>query len=304
MYHTNQTSQASLEAVRETLTGASLQIHWWSPLKGLENDEKETAAASLEASREFLLGRKKILDDSHPRWKAVVNVRTRLRQYWDFATMPYCMQGVRMVLRAKKSEIFAKIEEFQAELSEASRQLDEVRYELIDTARRQLGRMFRAEYYPDTFQGKFTLEARERSIEPPSYLMHTNAEEYRRELERSLSDIQQGLAKFEQDCWRQLAGLAEKLHLAMTGRLQGSSLENFAGLFDRVAFMNFEGSEAFKQALGKAQDILEDVSVDDLRKSSGLKGRIKADIESLVEEFGQLRSRVELANPEVQEVVV
>ena len=41
--------------------------------------------------------------------------------------------------------------------------------------------MFDEKLYPDAFAGKFTVEARERSIDPPSYLSTTNAEEYKRE---------------------------------------------------------------------------------------------------------------------------
>jgi hypothetical protein len=293
------TERLSKEAFSE-LTGASVHVRWWNEEKGLEADERLTASSALNADAAVLRARKRVIDTDHPAWKAVVSVRSDFRRWWESASIPFVYPGVRLIRRSAKPEVWAAVEGYSRDLSDAVRLLDDARDELVGRARRTLGAMFRPEYYPHTWRGLFSLEVRERSIEPPSYLAHANSEEYKRELERSLGDIRSSLLRFEQAAWKELSDLAFKFTAKLTdgGPWAQANLDAMQRLFDRVAVWNFEGTAAFKDAVERTREVVSGLTAADLRAREGLRDQVRSEMVELLGLFREVSGAMRADAPE------
>ena len=284
----------TLQQIQATLTGGSMQIRWWNPVKGFAGNEISEAAEAMNADREVISARKKVLDIHHPAWKGVVGIRTQVRNWWDHNTLPYVFSGVRLLRIQNLPEMMTELATYTAELAVAVQALDAALPDLVERARDRMGRLFDPTVYPASFKGMFGFEFRERSIEPPSYLRHTNAEEYKRQLARSLEDIGASMKKFEAQCWNRLSDLTARLQQMTSegGAVYGSTLSNFQKLFDQVATLNFEGTQCFQEALGEAREILDGVTPEELRASQGLRQEVYAKAGAMARRFEQLGSTV------------
>ncbi len=293
--------QERLQELQDTLTGASLSFSWWAPYKKLEEGERATAASALHATDETLSAKKRLIDTrSDGAWKNLSALQVKIRGWWDFNSYPYTVKGMRLVLREKKKDLFGQVAEFQGEILEAGKRMDEERGSILAKAEQQLGNMFRADLYPKKgeWHKEFTLEVRERSIEPPSYLQHTNAEEYKQELKKNLQEIQVSMRKFEEGCWKRMGQLSNSLAAGLSpdGKLHASNLAGFQNLFQQVGNLNFEGTAVFKEAMNEARDILDGVSVEELRTLRGLKVDVRQKVEGFLGKFHQLKKTVEEVN--------
>ncbi len=290
-----------LQEIQEALTGASLSFHWWAPYKKLEQGERATAADALEADSETLSAKKRLIDTKTCQpWLDLVKAQNNVRGWWEFNSFPYTVKGMRLILREKKKELFARVGEFQEEIAELAKRMDGQRKEILAEAKAKLGTMYRPDAYPKAgeWAGEFRVEVRERSIEPPSYLQHTNAEEYRRELQKNLMDIQGSMRKFEEQCWKRMGQLSASLAAGLQpdGKLHGSNLEGFQKLFQQVGNLNFEGTAVFREAMQEAKGILEGISVEELRTLRGLKVDVRQQMEGFLGKFQQLKETVEGVN--------
>jgi hypothetical protein len=284
----------TLEEIKATLSGASMTLHFWRPEKACRKEERHAAAVALEADDRRIKARKEVIDTSHPAWRAAVKARTAARAWWDFSTFPCLVPGQRYFLRSRREELWAAAAEHGAALAKDGADLDACREELVAEARASLGRTFDPAAYPISWEAEFSVELREHAIDPPSYLAFTNAEEYQRELQRSLRDIEAGMRRFEQDCFRQMGEASARLlgNLQDGARIMGGNVESFRRLFSRVAQMQFEGTQVFRSALAEAQDVLDGVEPDDLRRSAGLRAETRERLEALIGRYQQLQGVV------------
>jgi hypothetical protein len=280
--------------LRDQLTGSSLSFSWWSPLKVFEQEHLTTTADALAADRDLIRARNYLLDPAHPSFRALTSLKGQVRAHWQYSTFPYILSGVRLARRENVRSLEAELQAMMADAGELAERLDDARDSLLAEAKRRLGRLFSTVHYPDSFVGLFTAEHRERSVEPPTYLAHSNSEEYKRQLAQSMRDIEASLQKFEGECWQRLTELTGRLSSMLEEseggkkRITEASLGAFRQLFDRTAQLNFQGSRVFTAAMAQTKQILDGVTAEDLRKPSGLRARVKADVDALVGKFGQL----------------
>lgn len=272
-----------LDALRQDITGGSLHFRSWGAFRSFDQEETEVAADALQAEPDPIFAKKQLIRPSFPAWASINAHRSQLRKWWYQATMPYVVDGVRLIRRKSVEKITQAVEKASAQLAVMAGELDAQRDTIAQEGKARLGRLWRDDYLPPTFKNQFSVEFRERSIEPPSYLAHSNSEEYQRQLARTLDDIRQSQRMLEQQMWRQLFALVSKLEtsLAPDGKVYASHLQNIHNLFDNLAELNFEGTALFQNCIASAKETLADVSADDLRSSRGLRAEILEDVKSL-----------------------
>mgnify|MGYP003446089764 CR=1 FL=1 len=75
---------------------------WLGLRKTLTADQKDQAAEGFGAQREYLSAGKKLLDTSHPAFKAVTAIRHRAIAYWRGISLPYPEAGIRLIRDPRK----------------------------------------------------------------------------------------------------------------------------------------------------------------------------------------------------------
>jgi len=135
----SQSSTSVSDRLRSTMAAARLSFNWLGVRKSLSSSQKDQAAHSFGAEGKFLLAGKKLLDTSHPAFKAVTAIRSQTVAYWKGASLPFPEPGIRLIRQAAISDFDQQIAAFRDELDEAVSELDRHYDELRSAARNRLG---------------------------------------------------------------------------------------------------------------------------------------------------------------------
>src|SRR5688572_11207760 len=149
------TTTSSTERLRATMAAVRVAFVWLGIRKTLTAAQKEQAAEGFGAEREYLSAGKKLLDTSHPAFKAVTSVRHRVGAYWRGISLPYPEPGVRLIRQDDIPAFDMQLTTMKAELAEAVEALDEQFAELKRIAQRRLGSLFNPSDYPSSLRGWF-----------------------------------------------------------------------------------------------------------------------------------------------------
>ena len=85
------------DRLRTTMAAARLSFTWLGVRKTLTSAQKNQAADTFGAEGKFLSAGKKLLDTSHPAFKAVTAIRGRCVAYWKAVSLPYPEPGIRLI---------------------------------------------------------------------------------------------------------------------------------------------------------------------------------------------------------------
>jgi hypothetical protein len=77
-----QTALNPAQRMRSVMAAARVSVHWFGVRKSLTPQQTAQAADAFGAEDRFLSAAKKLLDTTHPAFKAVTAVRSRLQSYW------------------------------------------------------------------------------------------------------------------------------------------------------------------------------------------------------------------------------
>ncbi len=136
----------------------------------MSNEQKSQAADTFGAEREFLSAGKKLLDTSHPAFKAVTAVRSRIINYWKGISLPYPESGIRLIRQDDIDPMTVQLTTLKADLAEAvEEEWNSTMAELKRSSRERLGSLYNEGDYPATLQGLFEVTWDFPSVEPPEY---------------------------------------------------------------------------------------------------------------------------------------
>ncbi len=208
---------APARRLRATMAACRLQFRWLGTQKALTPEQKARAADAFDADAPFLSAGKRILDTTHPAYRAVTAVRTRVADRWRGLTLPFPEPGTRLIRLDDVAAFDHAMTSHRAELDDAVATLDRRYAELRHAAADRLGSLYNPADYPETLAGLFGVAWDYPNVEPPEYLVRLSPELYRQEQERVA-------ARFEE-----AVRLAEEAFLAEFGRLVGHLGERLAG---------------------------------------------------------------------------
>jgi hypothetical protein len=280
-----QVSTSPSQRLRSAMAAARVSVHWFGVRKSLTQQQTAQAADAFGAEDRFLSAAKKLLDTTHPAFKAVTAVRSRLQNYWRGVSLPYPEPGVRLIRRDQVEEFVNRVRQFQEELQDAVEALNSRYGDMQLTAHQKLGHLYNSADYPDSLIGLFSIELDFPSVEPPNYLQFLNPELYQQECER----VQQRFDEAVQLAEDAFTGELSKLVSHLTERLSGSddgkpkifrdsAIENLTEFFARFRQLNVKSNEQLDSLVEDAQRIIRGVEPKGLREDAGLRQQVATEL--------------------------
>ncbi len=273
------------DRLRTTMAAVRVSLTWFGTRKSLTAEQKDEAAEPFGAEAKFISAGKKLLDTTHPAYKAVNAIRGKVIAYWKSMSLPYPEPGIRLIRQQKIDQFAAKMREFQAELAEAVANLDQHYHELKATARQRLGSLYNGSDYPASLDGLFEISFDFPSVEPPEYLQHLNPALYEQECERVQSRFDEAVRLAEEAFTAELAKLISHLTERLSGQednkpkiFRDSAVENLTEFFQRFRELNVRSSEQLDSLVADAQRVIRGVDPQDLRDNEGLRQHVATEM--------------------------
>jgi hypothetical protein len=269
------------QRLRDSMAAVRLAFTWLGVRRSLTPEQKSEAADTFGAAEAYLSAAKKLLDTSHPAFKAVTGVRSRAIGYWKGITLPYPEPGVRLIRHDDIIRFSDQMTVLEAELSVAVAALGERYQELKTAAQQRLGRLFNPTDYPESLQGLFELNFDFPSIEPPDYLKQLSPQLYEQQSQRASARFQEAVALAEQAFVEEFAKLVSHLTERLSGQGDGkpkvfrdSAMENLHEFFERFRHLNVRSSQQLEELVSQAQRIARGVEPQTLRDNITLRQQI------------------------------
>lgn len=267
--------------LRDNMAAVRVSFCWLGTRKSLSPSQRAEAAQPFDAEGGYLSAGKKLLDTSHPAFKAVTAIKSKIASVWKSMSLPFPEPGVRLIRRDKIDEFVGLMEEYKAELADAVANLDRHYGDLKIAAAERLGRLFDPADYPETLIGLFDVSWDFPSVEPPDYLKELNPALYEAERARVAARFDEAVQMAEQaflDEFAKLVGhLAERIGGGDGGErrvFRDSAVGNLNGFFERFKSLNVRSNDQLDALVAQAQQAVRGVGAKDFRGSGDLRQRV------------------------------
>jgi hypothetical protein len=253
--------------------------------KTLTPEQKAQAAESFGAQGQYLSAGKKLLDTSHPAFKAVTSIRGRLISYWKGISLAYPEPGIRLIRQDDIQTFSVHMTTLKAELEEAVQRLDEHFAELKTAARQRLGSLYNPADYPGSLRGLFGVEWDFPSVEPPDYLRELSPELFRQEQARVAARFDEAVRLAEEAFVGELGKLVSHLTERLSGNDDGkpkvfrdSAITNLTEFFERFKQLNVRSSQQLDELVEQAQRTVRGVEPQVLRDNASLRQHVASEL--------------------------
>lgn len=274
-------SSSPANRLRATMAAVRVSMSWLGTKKSLSAEQRAEAAEPFGTDARFLSAGKRMLDISHPTFKAVTAIRGKVIAFTKSMSLPYPEPGIRLIRQDKIDEFAAKMREFQEELAEAVENLDRHYGELKAAARQRLGSLYNSGDYPESLRGMFSIDFDFPSIQPPDYLQQLNPQLYEEECRRVQSRFDEAVRLAEETFIAELAKLVSHLTERLSGTednrakvFRNSAVENLTEFFARFRQLNVRSNEQLDRLVADAQRAIRGVEPQDLRDNQGLRQHV------------------------------
>jgi hypothetical protein len=276
------------------MAACRVQFTWLGTQKALTPQQRAAAAEAFDAEGQFLSAGKKLIDTSHPAYRAVTAVRGKITEYWRSLTLPFTEPGVRLIKQEKVGEFASAMDEFKAELEGAVRDLDGHYAELRRAAAERLGSLYNEADYPEALVGLFAVAYDFPSVEPPEYLVQLSPTLYAAEQERVRGRFEEAVRLAEAAFLDEFAKLVEHLAERITGVgedgqpkvFRDSAVNHLTEFFARFRELNVRSNEQLDALVERAQRAVRGVAPQDLRDSASIRQRV-------ADSLGQVRAALD-----------
>jgi hypothetical protein len=282
------TTNNPAQRLRTTMAAVRVAFTWFGVRKTLSPTQKAEAAAAFDAEGNFLSAGKKLLDTSHPAFKAVTTVRGRMIAFWRGISLPFPDPGVRLIRQDDISMFDVQFTTLKAELAEAVGLLDEQYSELKQAARNRLGRLFNPADYPPSLRSLFDVAWEFPSIEPPEYLRQLSPVLYEQEAARVASRFDEAVRLAEEAFTAELAKLVSHLTERLTGQEDGkpkifrdSAIANVKEFFDRFRTLSVRSDQQLDDLVSQAQRVIRGVAPQELRENPNLRQHVATQLSAV-----------------------
>jgi hypothetical protein len=261
--------------------------------RSLNEGQTRQAANQFDADANLLSAYKKLIDTSHPAFKAVNAIKSQVVSYWRGMTLPYPTEGVRLLRHDDLAAFEDRMQGFRDRLTEAVANL-QLEYETLkNKARDNLGTLYNAADYPASLDGMFSIGWEYPSIEPPRYLMNFNPELYAQEQQRIQQRFETAVEMAEQAFGEKLNDLVSHLIERLTDSPDGtpktfqrSTVENFREFYDEFKRLNIRGNTELDALVGRANELVSGVDAQALRNNQNLR-------QSLSQQMGDVQEALD-----------
>lgn len=288
-------STTSVQRLRLTTTAVRLGFNWMGVRKSLTPGQKAQAAGSFGAEGKYISAGKKLVDTTHPSFKAVTKIKGEATKFWKDHSLPYPEPGLRLIRQSDVADFGRRINRYKDELSLAVAELEDRYDELRSAAANRLGELFNAGDYPATLIGAFGIDCDFPNVEPPEYLRRLSPELYQAECERVQSRFNQAVEMAEQAFFDELVRLVDHLSNRLTGTADGqsrvfrdSAITNLTDFFDRFSRLNVGSNTELDELVDRARGVINGVEPQELRGSGNLRQHVATQMASIQSNLDQL----------------
>jgi hypothetical protein len=279
------TSQDVGQQLQAETTAVRLRIRWPGVRKTLSEDQKQQAASSFDADTKSLSASKKLLDTSHPAFRAATAVRSQAVSYWKASTLPYIEPGIRLLRRDDVAAFDVQMTTIRGELADAVADLQRHYGELVDQARQRLGDLFDANDYSDDLSDVFAIEWDYPSCEPPDYLRRLSPQLYEAECSRMRERFSEAVQLAEQAFADELSQLVSHLAERLAGEDEGtpkvfrdSAVNNLLEFFERFQRLNIRSDQRLDQLVTDARSVIGGMEPQMLRDGQALRQHVAGEL--------------------------
>lgn len=253
--------------------------------RALDEKQLQKAAAPFHADATLLSATKKVLDTSHPDYRAVTSVRMDATHFWRTHTYPFPEPGVRLIRRDRIKDFEQRMAQLQGELAVAVMQLQS-QYDVMRVeAKARLGELFDAKDYPPALDGQFSIDWDYPSFDPPDYLKQISPKLYEQEQHRIRLRFEQAVGMAEEAFTSELAKLVSHLVDRLTGGVDGkpkvfrdTAVGNLREFFERWGELKIGDNQQLDEVVGQAKQILDGVDASELRDNEALRAHVAASL--------------------------
>ena len=276
------------QRLRTTMAAVRVAISWFGVRKTLTPQQKAQAADTFGAEGQFLSAGKKLLDTSHPAFKAVTTVRGQIMAFWRGISLPYPEPGIRLIRQDDIGAFTLQLTTLKAELGEAVDSLDRHYAELKRAARGRLGSLYNEADYPASLRDLFGVEWDFPSVEPPEYLRQLSPHLYQEECRRVQQRFDEAVRLAEEAFLGELAKLVGHLTERLSGSEDGkpkvfrdSAVENLSEFFGRFRQLNIGSNDQLDQLVDQVQSIVRGVNPQELRDKNSLRQYVATELSAV-----------------------
>ena len=266
---------AAADRLRSTMAAVRVCFTWFGTRKSLNNEQKAQAAESFGAEGQYLTAGKKLLDSSHPAFKAVTAIRGRIISHWKGISLPFPEPGLRLIRRADVASFDVQMTTLRMELEAAVTTLNDHFDELRAAARDRLGSLYDSGDYPASLRGLFGIAWEYPSVEPPDYLQRLDPKLYEQECQRVSSRFDEAVKLAEEAFVSELNRLVSHLSERLSGQEDGkpkvfrdTAIENLREFFSRFSRLNIRSNVELDALVEHAQSVLRGVEPQQLRDNT------------------------------------
>lgn len=278
-------SASASDRLRVTMAAVRVCFTWFGTRKSLSPEQKAQAAESFGAEGQYLTAGKKLLDSTHPAFKAVTAVRGRIMSFWKGISLPYPEPGLRLIRQEDLAIFDVQMTTLRAELEEAVAVLDQHYEELRSTARERLGVLFNLGDYPASLRGLFGIAWDFPSVEPPEYLSRLSPRLFEQECDRVSARFNEAVQLAEEAFLNELNRLVSHLSERLSGQDDGrpkvfrdSAVENLREFFTRFQQLNVRSNTELDAVVDQARRILRGVEPQALRDNTARRQQVASQL--------------------------
>jgi hypothetical protein len=279
------TSTSVAEELRLSMAAVRLSFTWLGVRRTLTHEQRSQAADTFGAEEEYFSAAKKLLDTSHPAYRAVTAVRTRIVHYWRSRSAPFPEPGIRLIRRDQVHAFSVQMTVLQADLAKSVDELAGSYSELKAAARRRLGQLFNPADYPESLAGMFTVGYDFPNVEPPAYLRQLAPRLYEQEAARVAARFDEAVQLAEQAFLEELSRLVSHLTERLSGTEDGkpkvfrdSAVENLREFFERFRQLNIHSDDQLDELVEQVQQLTSGVTPQGLRDDRPLRQHVASQL--------------------------
>jgi len=276
--------------MRQNMGAVKLSFSWLGTQRKLSDAQTKQAADAFDASTDLVKASKRLIDTTHPAYRAATAIKSQAQGYWRGLTLPYPQEGIRLIRQQDVVGFEEKMREFKDQLAAASSNL-QLEYESIKlAAREKLGQLYNPADYPATLEGVFSVTWEYPPIEPPRYLMNFNPELYAQEQTRIQQRFENAVALAEDAFAEQLSEMVSHLIERLTDAPDGqpkifkvTAIDNFKEFYENFRRMNVRSNPQLETLISQANNLVSGVTAKDVRNSKTLR-------QNLTHQMGELQT--------------
>ena len=281
-------ASTAAQRLRTNFAAVRVSFTWFGVRKSLNTEQKAQAAEHFGAEGKFLSAAKKLLDNKHPAFQAVTNIRSQIISFWKGMSLPYPEPGIRLIKQDDVDPFNDRMTTFRDELTVAVDNLNEHFDQLKSTARDRLGSLFNMADYPPSLRGLFGMEFDFPSTEPPEYLLRLNPDLFAQERNRITARFDEAVRLAEEAFTGEFSKLVSHLTERLTAGVDGekkifrdTAITNLAEFFQRFRSLNVRSNVDLERLVETAERTLTGTDPNAVRNSDSLRQHITTQLSTV-----------------------